>query len=273
MHVCGARLCLKDDNIAEALKTQRAYFFYMPKENMVIAYPLVNFESDVDEIPLSKHLLIKKCITVIPPFEISGIGVTPKSSSTRWGAQIKGSSFHDIEKRAIVLIYGLRLFKTGPVGFDDYYFESELSPPNLSVDKIPDLWYLKPELEVSGTFDLRKTEVEHVKKFFGRFLSIRSVGRHLQMALRRFNNGIQKASLEEKFLDFVIALEILFLSNGPGAMRYKLANRVASLLGKEDSFQIYKDVTELYIIRNEILHQGKTSYKKLTQKEPYSSHL
>jgi len=238
----------------------------MTKEEIRVGYYLLNFESQVKEIPLSNQIMIKKITVVDEPFVIGGVEIGG-GERTFWCASIEGGSFDDIKQKAMALIYGLRFFKMGPVGIEEGHIESELSPPDLPREKIPQLWFLKPEPQVSGTYTLLKDEVVYVQRFFDRFLKVGTIKRPLATAWYRFNKAIQSDNLEETFIDFITTLEILFLRSRSGEIRYKLANRVASLVGEEEnSYQIYKDVKKLYDLRSSVLHSGQIDYEKLREK-------
>ena len=239
---------------------------FMSKEQITVGYPLINFEPQVEEIPISRQIMIKKVTIVSKPIEILDLKLG-EIEFTHWCASIKGNSFDAIRQNAIALIYGLRLFKTGPVGIEEGYIESELSPPDLPKEKIPQLWFLKPDLEVLGTYTLEKNEAHNLQRFFDKFLRVGTIKRPLSTAFGRFNKGIQSDSVEEAFIDFITTLEILFLRNMSGEIRYKLANRVACLIGdEENSHEICNDVKELYKLRSKTLHSGRVDYEKLRQK-------
>lgn len=239
----------------------------MSEGQIRVGYPLIKFESQVDEIPISKQIMIKKVTIVSKPIEILPNLKLGEIETTHWCASIEGKSFDAIKQNAIALIYGLRLFKTGPVGIEEGYIESELSPPNLPKDKIPQLWFLKPNLEVFGTYTLKRKETQNLQRFFDKFLRVGTIKRPMATAFGRFNKGIQSDSLEEAFIDFTTTLEILFIRDRSGEIRYKLANRVASLVGEEEnSYEIYKEVKELYEMRSKAVHSGRIDYEKFRQK-------
>jgi len=242
------------------------------KQGITIGYPLVNFKSEVDSIFISNQLEIKRITVVSEPVEIMEM-LLPEMKETVHVAKIKGSCRDSIIKGAYALVTGLRLFKSGPVGLDDYHIESELSPSNLSKEKIPNLFFLKPSLEVSGSYHLLENEVEHLQSFLEKFFTSGPMKRHLSIAIHRFNTGIQGGNLEAKFLDFIIALETIYLS-GEGELRYRLANRTASLIGKEgDRLEVFKQVMSLYKLRCEVLHQGKFSHGKFEKATQISESL
>jgi hypothetical protein len=86
--------------------------------------------------------------------------------------------------------------------------------------------------------------------------------KYLKIATDYFFQGCLKevsGNDEMATLDFVIALDALFLENEP-ELKYKFANRVAILLGNSDAiraeFQKYAD--EIYWVRNKIVHGDYT---------------
>ena len=86
--------------------------------------------------------------------------------------------------------------------------------------------------------------------------------KNLRISMDYFYEGCLKevaGNNEMATLDFIIALEALFLENEPD-LKYKFANRVAILLGNSDAtsagFQKYAD--EIYWLRNKIVHGAYT---------------
>lgn len=68
---------------------------------------------------------------------------------------------------------------------------------------------------------------------------------------------------EEKLIDLVISLEVLF-SGEFQELSYSIAHRVASLLGKskKQRGQIFKNIREIYKERSQVVHTGYSKYRK-----------
>lgn len=229
---------------------------------MRVGYYLLNFKSEVDIITLSDQIEIRK---IVSSFQVGRSELIEEF----WCACIEGDISEDIRNNAIALVYGLRLFKTGPVGIEEGYIKEETSPSNLPENQIPDLLFLKPDLEVSGAYTLQKNELDSLQKFFKKFLGLERIDDPLVHAILRFNRGIESDSLREAFVDFMITLEVLFLEGRTGEMRYKLANRVASLIGGKQSYELSNEVKKLYDLRSKVVHSGGVGYKELQKRKDY----
>lgn len=236
----------------------------MTNKEMAVGYRLRNFESEVGEISIPGQISINKVIVLDNFLEIGPM------QWTEWHAQISGHSSEDIKSKGIALIYGLRLFKTGPVGIEEGIIESELSPSNLSEKEIPKLWsFFETDLEVPGQYILLKEEVEYLQKFLNKFFYIKTVSNNLVRTLRKFNTAIQTGDPKQRFIEFVGALECLLLPSESGEKTYKLANRVACLTGNEESsYRIFTEVKRLYSLRSGMVHGRQVNYEKLSQKLP-----
>lgn len=87
--------------------------------------------------------------------------------------------------------------------------------------------------------------------------------RFLQIALTFFEDGIRKElnpDLNEmRLIDFMIALESLFLQKGP-EIAYKFSNRVAMLVSSSDSEkqEVRRYAKKLYNLRSDIVHGAST---------------
>ena len=85
----------------------------------------------------------------------------------------------------------------------------------------------------------------------------------MQIALTFFEDGIRKElnpDLNEmRLIDFMIALESLFLQQGP-EIAYKFSNRVAMLVSSSDSEkqEVRRYATKLYKLRSQIVHGAST---------------
>ena len=92
------------------------------------------------------------------------------------------------------------------------------------------------------------------KKFRTERAKLKS-NKYLDIALRRFNLGIEEADFENKMIDYLISLEAIYLPERR-ELTYKLSNRVATLLGKEgkETEEIRKIVAKAYDLRSDIVH-------------------
>jgi len=85
----------------------------------------------------------------------------------------------------------------------------------------------------------------------------------LETAINRFNSAMEKASFEDRLIDFIIALEALFLKE-PLELEYRLSIRIASFLGKtkDERNKIFQLIRRAYKTRSAIVHGGIKLKKK-----------
>lgn len=88
--------------------------------------------------------------------------------------------------------------------------------------------------------------------------------RYLKIAIRYFNFAKERDSNEDKIVDFVIALEALYLNGDHGEFTYKLAHRAASMLGSTfDRRRVaFEKVKAAYNLRSQIVHGGSDPKKR-----------
>ena len=81
--------------------------------------------------------------------------------------------------------------------------------------------------------------------------------RPVDIAIRRFNYAYEKEQFEDKLIDYMIALEALFLKKDENnELTYRLALRTALFIRskKEEINQIRKVIKRAYNIRSKIVH-------------------
>jgi hypothetical protein len=86
-------------------------------------------------------------------------------------------------------------------------------------------------------------------------------GEYINIALRRFNFGVEEDNAENKIIDFLIAFEALYLE-GMDELGYRLSTRAAVLLGENDAeaAKVKEVIVEAYGLRSKIVH-GKKYHK------------
>lgn len=84
---------------------------------------------------------------------------------------------------------------------------------------------------------------------------------YLRTALDYLQYSKVASQKEEKLIDLVIALEVIF-SEGSHELSYRMAHRAASLLGESDQqkAELFKVVREIYNERSKIVHTGSSAY-------------
>jgi hypothetical protein len=83
------------------------------------------------------------------------------------------------------------------------------------------------------------------------------VVRSVQKAIYWFSEGVRSIVRASKFVYYMFCVEVLLADKGD-SLSYKLATRLASLIGKEkqDRLIVYSRFKKLYNLRNSIVHEG-----------------
>lgn len=88
----------------------------------------------------------------------------------------------------------------------------------------------------------------------------------LQVALRRWNSSFERATEEDRLIDYWIAFESLFLDSSEDELSFRVSLRIAAFLGGtgEERLEIYEAMRESYGARSKIVH-GKRAVRNLPQ--------
>jgi hypothetical protein len=161
------------------------------------------------------------------------------------------------EKEFTDVMTAMRVFKSGRVGFPISKTEEAVWAPHSGryfgqsrlVRIFPNSYELN-ESERIGLLRLWK-RLKIFKQKVGSFES----GKYVNIALKRFNSGIDEDDFEDKIIDFLIAFEALYLLE-PEELTYRLSNRVAILVGEtdDDAEEIRKFMIKAYDLRSDIVH-------------------
>ncbi|MFP4642360.1 MAG: hypothetical protein ACLFPU_09340 [Dehalococcoidia bacterium] len=86
----------------------------------------------------------------------------------------------------------------------------------------------------------------------------------IRVALERWNSAADRATEEDKLIDYWIALESLFVPDSTEELSYRTALRIAAFLGSDgvERTQIYKQMKDSYRLRSEIVHGSIRKRKK-----------
>jgi len=152
------------------------------------------------------------------------------------------------------LIEALRLFKSGKIGgletittapmFHDHKRQIESSVLRER------FWF--PD----GDYQLKKEEFDDFKKFWIQYVNItkNENGAFLRRTIRRFMDYFSKERWNDKFLDLIICLEILF-KNDEKDNSPKISSRLKKFLEDYDK-SIFDNCVIAYRIRNDFVHGG-----------------
>lgn len=168
------------------------------------------------------------------------------------------------------VITSLRLYKHGVVNFHVVSQKSDLWIPCSSKGYSSGKNDYKHPLGTKYT--LTPSEFKRVQEIFRKYSKFQARNRknpteYLNIALRRFNSGVEETDIEDKVIDFMISFEAMFLQSN-GELTFKLANRVAVLLGKtSDERETIREIMIVaYAWRSCIVHGNKKQLLKIQGK-------
>lgn len=107
---------------------------------------------------------------------------------------------------------------------------------------------------IEDQYHFGRSNVEVIKRLLMKLQDLRKQGKLnvLQTALTRFHSSYT-GQIENRIVDQMISFESLYLGDSQES-RYKLAMRVAFLLGKENKKAIFDDMKKAYDARSKIVH-------------------
>ena len=146
----------------------------------------------------------------------------------------------------------LRMFKPGAVGFSYYRWgPAEWNPTSASVGRSSS----HPSRLRGSPYRLTADESDALKVFVRNEWTKMRQGGRLAVALRWFNSSYERLKVEERLVDYAIALEALVGDSSSG-LTYRLALRTAVLVGESfvERAEIAALVRELYKARSEVVH-------------------
>lgn len=118
-------------------------------------------------------------------------------------------------------------------------------------------------LPSSSLLDLRNFREEFMNTAWEKKESSSPLG----IALSRFTDGYERIKSEDKIIDYMIALEALYLQEGTAELSYRLAHRVSVLLTKDkkERRRLFEMTRKSYDLRSKIVHGSKydLSHKKV----------
>ena len=158
----------------------------------------------------------------------------------------------------------LRLFKNGNVGHEYILAEPKSWTPGIGVLSLPasgpqpshgEAYALSSEAEI-GRFLGFWQQYEKNRKAMREAKGKDKDSARVEVALRRFNLGYERARLEDMLIDYAIGFESLLLGGAQQELGYRMALRGAALLGKAHSErkEIFHDLKTAYDVRSRIVH-------------------
>lgn len=85
------------------------------------------------------------------------------------------------------------------------------------------------------------------------------------IAVSRFSSSCDRSRAEDRLIDQMISFEALFLSNIQDELKFRLATRVASLIGNssDQKKELFNLMRKAYDLRSDIVHGEKCDFEKL----------
>jgi len=271
-----------DENIFNSVYHEAESYFHSKELNFMANAPLQNFECEMDNINLENNLRIRK-LTKEEFSELcvnakNGIGASlPFRVAINIEYQIempysiqKGEPISDQEPKEIFdkLISALRLFKAGSVGYTILKSKSLSWQPMMGTKIRSGIFY---KTLIGDKYKLTSQECKKFEKFWSLYqkhdFNQNESIKFIVIAIKRFDYTYEREKAEDKLIDFIIALEALFLKEEEKSeLTYKLAIRMATFLGdnKKEKQQIFSDVKNAYNVRSKIIHgSSKIKSEKL----------
>lgn len=251
-----------DEDFIEFYKQYEDYLYAKELKFKSFSH-LENFQCELDEIDLGDNLKIRKYSKVeierlwhysmnIPLREILYMNFFIEIVySTKKGEPLSHKHSNEIFNKFISC---MRLLKSGNCGFNMLY-EIPLMWSNTGISAGGSL-YKKTFL--GEKYELNKSEIERLRKFWNDFKKIDNNCDFLSIAIRRFNYAYERKRQEDKLIDYITAFEALF-SEGSGDLRYKIPIRVARLLETDigPRKKVQSNMKAGYDARSNIVHGNK----------------
>ncbi len=154
-------------------------------------------------------------------------------------------------------VLALKLYQSGYF-LAKYHFpiphSTTLSKP--PVDRGSNVW-----MGLAGRYDICVDEIPNVRLIFERVQksSFRK-SESFRLAVERFLHGYEEVEMENRLIDYIVALEALLLEGGKTKEKKKhLALKCARIAGgsQDEEKEIQRIITGSYEIRNSIIHGSK----------------
>lgn len=89
----------------------------------------------------------------------------------------------------------------------------------------------------------------------------------LQVSIRRWDYATDRATDEDKLIDYWIALESLFTPDSTAELRFRASIRIAAFLGasNEHRLLIYETLMKSYDMRSKVVHGGRYKHEELSK--------
>lgn len=228
--------------------------------------PLVNFQSEKEEIELGENTVIKQ------------IG---RQQAETLSPRIRRRLTEDKDLHIIQHDYDVDKFGDGPIEkaretIDDvtlalrlFANKGDVDYPNVTVEPMSDFATNTNSVRmairtqfINSEYNLSSEETSEFEEFWTIVVDqLSEPDDNYRVALDKFQNSFQRGNENDRLLDCVIALEALYLKSGEQQeMSYRLSQRGALLLSEDEgeALEIKETLKEAYNKRSRLVH-GSTA--------------
>jgi len=267
------------DEAVNALLDSLDAFVGSPTFTVRISAPLWSVRSDVSELDLGDGLYIRR----LSPEQIERY--IAEHSESGWASSLgsirvelggtqqqprrnlqllppgpgaEGRLVYRLMDRCIYLVKILRLLKPGAVSeafvrlsCESFYGATFVGYPRAK-GPLP-----------GAAYQLRAEDGEHIRALLPRSARLEREPR-FALAMRRFNDAYQKELIEDRLIDFWIALESLFVPDGgAGEVQLRAAIRLTHLLTTSDpEGELFTRIKRSYRARSQLVHGARSSVER-----------
>ncbi|AEA44128.1 HEPN domain-containing protein [Fluviicola taffensis] len=128
----------------------------------------------------------------------------------------------------------------------------------------------KVSAHFSEEYFLKIEDSEKIKDYWKRY-QLQSENQPIQIALRRYLFSIQKSEQEDQVIDLMIAFEALLVKNNEGSIKRNIATRCSKFLStKYDREEVYNILIKAYELRSEIVHGSSVELNEMDSREKHA---
>jgi len=236
----------------------------------IFLFPLDNLHSNITKLVFDEKVSLRVLESDKIELLIKRNHQTPsflRSPISNYCLEVKAHNMQKAITMAYYTISALRLYKRGYVGISSFIVPREM--PEV-VAPLPPLAFLNTHSRLP-VYILDKREIDDFRRFYDVYyeLSQDLKDRRLGLALRRFNMSFSAPELEDKLINYIIALEALFLP-GESEKAFRLRVYMITFIGEgspERMKEIWDYIDVAYKLRSGIVHGNKTLPQKISLKE------
>lgn len=229
----------------------------------VICFPLDYFMADIRKLVVDEKIIRKLTDdeTELLDRIYREVHSILRPEISRYCLEVRASNIGEGVKMAYIPISALRLYKRGSVGISLFVLPKErMAAP------LPPLSFMQSH-PGSPIYSMGKEEVKTFKQLCNRLNELSSLeDQKLGLALRRYNLSFSVPEFEDKLIDYMIALEALFLS-GESEKGFRLRTYMTTFLGNNSPSrmqEIWNYVKKAYELRSQVVHGTKPLPSKIS---------